>query len=162
MGFAIIQAQEPEKISERCSNALAGAISSLVVWLSALGSVVIVFERSWQLHQQMISDATIFSFYFSERFPSWGLTYSGRQGALIAAAEGIVVLLALAMSLAAHDRPRRLGLFVLLCWFGLILAATALTASDSVNSSLGALAIGLALIFGFVIHRTTRLWPSRE
>lgn len=163
MGFAAINIQEPEKISERLSGAIAGAISSLVVWICALGTVVIVFERSWQLWTQSLSEATILSFYFfSERLPFMALNYVGKQGALFAAAEGIVVLLGLAMSLAAQDRPRQLGLLILLGWFGLILASTGMAASESTDSALGVLALGLALIFGFVIHRTTRLWRSPD
>lgn len=162
MGFAAIHIQEPEKISGRLSGAIASAISSLVVWLCALGTVVIVFERSWQLWTQSLSEATFLSFYFSERLPFTALNYAGKQGALFAAAEGIVVLLALAMSLTAQDRPRQLGLLILLGWFGLILASTGMAASESTDSALGVLALGLALIFGFVIHRTTCLWRSPD
>ncbi|MCC6659540.1 MAG: hypothetical protein IT437_01510 [Phycisphaerales bacterium] len=157
-------AAQGRSVTRRVGAVVELALSTVTCWAFGLTTCAVLLYLASGLWLYQITSATPLSILDAGASQKlWGLTYSGRGGAFIALGQAAGVLLALGLTLSGTARLRRLGLFAMLFWTGLwaghavYLVATAWNGPLS-DLRLVAAAVGLLLIFGCAVHRTSCSW----
>lgn len=161
-------AAKHEGLGRRLAAVVELALSTSVSWAFGLitGAVLLYLASGLWLYQMMT--ATPLSLIDSGSTQNlWGLTYTGRAGAFMAFGQAAGVILALGMSVAIVPRVRRIGLLAVLFWSGLWAAHAVYLVATAWGGPLAdlrllAIAAGLLLIFGCVVHRTSCAWRVRD
>jgi hypothetical protein len=96
----------------------------------------------------------------------WGLTFVGKSGAMMAAGQAAMVMVALGMSMMFAGNPRRLGLLLLSLWAGLWAVDGAMVVAKSWSGGGAAMPVyaaagALVIVFGCMVHRMMLLWRMR-
>ena len=95
----------------------------------------------------------------------FALSFVGKSGGALAAVYAAGAMIALGMSMMLSGSPRRLGLFLMVCWSGLwavdaamVLAGTWSGSWFAAGMPVVAGAAALIVIFGCMVHRALLLW----
>lgn len=158
-------------LHSRVSRTFEIAATTLVGWCFAGATAAALFFDAFKLWHGDLKAATplsivpsAFSAGAGEAQP-WGLSFAGSQGMALAAAGGVAVLIAMAMTMMFASGPRRLGLMMMVAWAGLWSADAVVIVAKSWNHgwwqvSMPFLAATLALfvVTAAMAHRMSRLW----
>ncbi|MEO1717062.1 MAG: hypothetical protein AAFR76_08110 [Planctomycetota bacterium] len=150
-------------LRQKASAGLFSLVAALVVWSFALGTAARCFQfvpEVWNGGTREFMLASIGSLSFSAA----GLHYEGQWGAVLAGAQGAIVLLGLGMTLSPATMMRRLGSLILMAWAGLWVAGGVSLVmevpSPSVEDMARAGATGAILLC--TAYRTARIWANRK
>ena len=176
MGHAAAQKHKPA--SARLADALATSLANIIVWVFGLATVAVVFQAALNLVQSPGQPVSVFGYNGGGAFrEALGLTFGGEQsfftkvglgvltgmeGAFLAAAEAVLIVLALLMSLLPNPGARRFGAFVLMAWVGLWLAnAGWLAYREGFELFLVASTVLLVFIFACSVQRLGKALKTR-
>jgi hypothetical protein len=176
MSRAPAATQSLAKVARRAARTAEIAFTTVVAWAFGLVSAgLLLFAASGLYHGDSSVATPLTAAETLMAAPSgvteaspWALTFAGKQGAMIAIAEGAGVLIALGLSMMFGSNPRRFGCLLLAFWAGLWAVDAALIVGHSWTGSgfsapmqfIAAAAL-LMVVFGCMIHRMTLLWQIR-
>ena len=149
------------------------AFTTVVAWLfglTAAGVLLYVASMLWMGQQQSVTplnavDPAITAAGGVISAKPYGLVFAGKGGAGLAAAYAAGSMLALGMSMMLSGSPRRLGLFLMVCWSALwavdaamVVAGTWTGTWFAAGMPVVAGAAALIVVLGCMIHRALLLW----
>lgn len=177
MGNAAAQKKKPA--SARLADTLANSLANVIVWVFGLATVAVVFQAAFTLVQSPGHPVSVFGYTNGGALrEAWGLTFTGEQafftklgmgalagmeGAFLAAAEAVLGVLALLMSLlSSNPGGRRFGALVLVAWVGLWLGNSGwLAYQEGFNQVLVAATVLLVFIFACSVQRLGKALKTR-
>jgi hypothetical protein len=163
----------PVGLTKRISRMLEVAVTTLVAWafgLACAGVLVYIASGLWTGRYETATplsaaDPSIVAAGGVVNARPFGLTFQGKEGGAIAAAYAAGVMIALGMSMMFSGGPRRLGLFLLVAWSGLLAVDAMLVVGSTWTGSWFAAgmpvlagAAALIVVFGCMVHRALLLW----
>lgn len=161
-------------LAQRASRTFEIALTTVIAWafgLVSAGVLVYIASGLWRGEYAVATplsaaDPAIVSEVASAR--PYGLAFEGRTGAMLAAGEAAMVMVALGLSMMFAGNPRRLGLLAMFAWAGLwavdgavVVAHTWTGMGFSAAMPVYAGAGALLIVFGCMVHRMMLLWPMR-
>lgn len=156
--------------TSKLADALADGLAGFIVWGFGLATVAAVFQAAFALVQTPGAAFSVFGHTDSGATrQTIGLTYSadqaffsrlgvtaldGMEGAFLASAQAVLILVALLTTLMPSSGPRRFGSFLLASWVGLWLYnAGSLAYAERFHLVLTASTVLLGFIFACAVHR---------